>query len=278
MLATRLQNWSRICSIVPIRSVATFGRSITTIASRQSAVMPPLNTQTSTEVTTSGSQDGTRLAPFIIGVAGGTASGKTSVCRKIMKQLRKDVPEEQGVIINLSQDSFYRNLTPQETADIANFNFDHPNAFAFDEIIHCLGQLKQANPVEIPQYDFVTSSRTGQIPVQHADVILFDGILAFYTPGLQELFDLKIFVDTDADTRLARRVRRDIMHRGRDVLQVLDQYERTVKPSFESYILPTKKHADIIIPRGAENEIAIDLILQHIKFRLSSRVVSPVRI
>ncbi len=113
--------------------------------------------------------------------------------------------EEQGVIINLSQDSFYRNLTPQETADIANFNFDHPNAFAFDEIIHCLGQLKQANPVEIPQYDFVTSSRTGQIPVQHADVILFDGILAFYTPGLQELFDLKIFVDTDADTRLARR-------------------------------------------------------------------------
>ncbi|DBA99424.1 TPA: UMP-CMP kinase [Trebouxia sp. C0006] len=205
MLATRLQNWSRICSIVPIRSVATFGRSITTIASRQSAVMPPLNTQTSTEVTTSGSQDGTRLAPFIIGVAGGTASGKTSVCRKIMKQLRKDVPEEQGVIINLSQDSFYRNLTPQETADIANFNFDHPNAFAFDEIIHCLGQLKQANPVEIPQYDFVTSSRTGQIPVQHADVILFDGILAFYTPGLQELFDLKIFVDTDADTRLARR-------------------------------------------------------------------------
>jgi len=83
-----------------------------------------------------------------------------------------EVQEEQGVIINLSQDSFYRNLTPQETADIANFNFDHPNAFAFDEIIHCLGQLKQANPVEIPQYDFVTSSRTGQIPVQHADVIL----------------------------------------------------------------------------------------------------------
>ncbi|KAL0020697.1 hypothetical protein WJX77_001778 [Trebouxia sp. C0004] len=239
--------------------------------------MPPLDTQASTEVTISDSQDGARHAPFIIGVAGGTASGKTSVCRKIMQQLRKDVPEEQGVIINLSQDSFYRNLTPQETADIANFNFDHPKAFAFDEIIHCLGELKQANPVEIPQYDFVTSSRTGQIPVQHADVILFDGILAFYTPALQELFDLKIFVDTDADTRLARRVRRDIMHRGRDVLQVLDQYERTVKPSFESYILPTKKHADIIIPRGAENEIAIDLILQHIKFRLSSRVVPPVK-
>ena len=109
------------------------------------------------------------------------------------------------MIINLSQDSFYRNLTPQETADIANFYFDHPNAFAFDEIIHCLSELKQSHPVEIPQYDFVTSSRTGQIPVQHADVILFDGILAFYTPALQQLFDLKIFVDTDADTRLARR-------------------------------------------------------------------------
>ena len=175
----------------------------------------------------------------------------------------------------MSQDSFYRNLTQQETADIASFNFDHPNAFAFDEIIHCLSELKQCRPVEIPQYDFVTSSRIGQIPVQHADVILFDGILAFYTPALQQLFDLKIFVDTDADTRLARRyacslaspqlsvclvvssaqhllltacrVRRDIMHRGRDVLQVLDQYERTVKPSFESYILPTKKYADIIV-------------------------------
>lgn len=113
--------------------------------------------------------------------------------------------EDEGIIINLSQDSFYRNLTQQETADIANFNFDHPNAFAFDEIIHCLSELKQCRPVEIPQYDFVTSSRTGQVPVRHADVILFDGILAFYTPALQELFDLKIFVDTDADTRLARR-------------------------------------------------------------------------
>ncbi|DBA96054.1 TPA: UMP-CMP kinase [Trebouxia sp. C0004] len=210
MLATRLQHWSRISSSVRVRSVGSCGRSITTIASRQSAIMPPLDTQASTEVTISDSQDGARHAPFIIGVAGGTASGKTSVCRKIMQQLRKDVPEEQGVIINLSQDSFYRNLTPQETADIANFNFDHPKAFAFDEIIHCLGELKQANPVEIPQYDFVTSSRTGQIPVQHADVILFDGILAFYTPALQELFDLKIFVDTDADTRLARRYSVDV--------------------------------------------------------------------
>ena len=108
-------------------------------------------------------------------------------------------------MINLSQDSFYRNLTPAETADIANFNFDHPNAFAFDEIIHCLRELKQGRPVQIPEYDFVTSSRIGLIPVKHADVIMFDGILAFYNPALQELFDLKIFVDTDADTRLARR-------------------------------------------------------------------------
>ncbi|KAL3153901.1 hypothetical protein ABBQ32_013466 [Trebouxia sp. C0010 RCD-2024] len=164
--------------------------------------------QTSTEVAISGHQNDALASPscpFIIGVAGGTASGKTSVCRKIMEQLRKDVPEDEGIIINLSQDSFYRNLTQQETTDIANFNFDHPNAFAFDEIIHCLSELKQCRPVDIPQYDFVTSSRTGQVPVRHADVILFDGILAFYTPALQELFDLKIFVDTDADTRLARR-------------------------------------------------------------------------
>lgn len=200
-----------------------------------------MNRQASTEVAISGHQNdapASSSCPFIIGVAGGTASGKTSVCRKIMEQLRKDVPvsrfsffsvlckscawalvhkqllvsgvavllqEDEGIIINLSQDSFYRNLTQQETADIANFNFDHPNAFAFDEIIHCLSELKQCRPVEIPQYDFVTSSRTGQVPVRHADVILFDGILAFYPPALHELFDLKIFVDTDADTRLARR-------------------------------------------------------------------------
>ncbi|KAK9810102.1 hypothetical protein WJX72_004944 [[Myrmecia] bisecta] len=216
-----------------------------------------------------GTEAPTARVPFVIGVAGGTASGKTSVCDRIIRQLNSELTADEG-LLNMSMDSFYRDLTPSEQKDIANFNFDHPDAFAFDEIVHTLRDLKQGEPVHIPIYDFVTSSRRAEtIPVPRADVILFDGILAFYNPELRDLFDMKIFVDTDADTRLARRVRRDITHRGRDVLQVLDQYERTVKPSFESYILPTKKHADIIVPRGAENEVAIDLILQHIKFRLA---------
>eukprot|EP00891_Asterochloris_glomerata_P002349 jgi/Astpho2/2349/fgenesh1_pg.00044_%23_12_t len=170
--------------------------------------------------------DASNTAPFIIGVAGGTASGKTSVCTRIIEQLRREIADNTG-LVNLSQDSFYRNLTPEEHRSIADFNFDHPHAFAFDEIVECLRSLKQGRPVQIPQYDFKSSSRLPEfIAINRADVILFDGILAFHHESLRDLFDMKIFVDTDADTRLARRVRRDIVQRGRDVLQVLDQYER----------------------------------------------------
>eukprot|EP00884_Botryococcus_braunii_P020444 jgi/Botrbrau1/7083/Bobra.0165s0105.1 len=124
------------------------------------------------------------------------------------------------------------------------------------------------------QYSFVDNARlpSERLHIPSADVILFDGILAFYKPELRNLFDIKLFVDTDADTRLARRLRRDIVERGRDVLQVLSQYESTVKPSFNNYILPTKEHADIIVPGGAENEVAVHLIVQHIRWKLSHRV------
>mmetsp|Transcript_48128 Transcript_48128/g.120569 ORF Transcript_48128/g.120569 Transcript_48128/m.120569 type:complete len:173 (-) Transcript_48128:267-785(-) len=157
-------------------------------------------------------------------------------------------------------------------SNISHYNFDHPDAFDFTEIHSSLEALKRGAPVDIPQYDFVTSARLPQSThVPFADVILFDGIMAFHQPEVRGLFDLKIFVDTDADTRLARRVRRDIVERGRDIIQVLDQYEETVKPSFDSFILPTKKHADIIVPRGAENLPAIDLIHHHIRMKLLTR-------
>ncbi|KAK9841457.1 hypothetical protein WJX74_006135 [Apatococcus lobatus] len=204
----------------------------------------------------------------IIGVAGGTASGKTSVCTSIMAQLRLEFPDHTG-FVNISQDSFYRDLTEEEHINIAEFNFDHPDAFSFEEIVNTVKALKAGRQVDIPVYDFVTSARTTQtIPIAKADVVLMDGILIFYHPELRDLFDMKIFVDTDADIRLARRMRRDIVDRGRSVLSVLNQYEKFVKPSFDSYILPTKQHADIIIPRGAENAVAIDLIHQHIKWNL----------
>jgi len=221
-----------------------------------------------------GSTTQTHTKPFVIGVCGGTASGKTSVCSKIIAGLVQNKMEHKG-ILSLPQDCFYRDLTPEEAANIKSFNFDHPSAYAFPEIIAAVKSLKAGNAVDIPVYDFVTSKRLpAVVHVPYADVILFDGILAFHSPELRDLFDIKIFVDADADTRLARRIRRDIVERGRDVLAVLDQYERTVKPSFESFILPTKQYADIIVPRGGDNTVAIDLLLQHIRLKLMERASS----
>jgi uridine kinase len=133
-----------------------------------------------------------------------------------------------------------------------------------------------AGPVEIPVYDFVSHSRVKQTQsVYGADVILLEGILIFHKPELRAMFDMKIFVDVDADTRLARRVIRDINQRGRDVMGVLRQYEKFVKPSFEEYIFPTKKYADVIIPRGSDNLVAINLLVQHIQAKLDER--NPIR-
>ncbi|KAK9822248.1 hypothetical protein WJX81_006249 [Elliptochloris bilobata] len=175
-------------------------------------------------------------------------------------------------LLHVAQDSFYRNLTAAEARDIASFNFDHTSAFAYDEIYATLHALKSGRSAVVPIYDFVTSSRQhGGTLVGNAGVVLFDGILALHYPELRSLFDFKVFVDTDADTRLARRIRRDVMDRGRDVLAVLAQYERTVKPSFEEWILPTRKFADIIVPRGAENTAAIDILFQHIRYQLAER-------
>lgn len=182
-------------------------------------------------------------------------------------------------VLSISQDCFYRDLTPPERAAITSYNFDHPDAFDFTEIRATLRALRAGAGAEIPTYDFVTSARTPVATKVHTtDVILFDGILAFYDPEVRELFDLKVFVDADADTRLARRLRRDLAERGRSVETVLNQYERTVKPSFESYIAPTKKHADVIVPRGAENTVAIDLLWQTIRYRIEPHLTDgPVR-
>jgi uridine kinase len=204
--------------------------------------------------------------PFIIGVCGGTASGKTSVCEDILKKL-----ENQRVVI-ISQDSFYCALGEKQLSEVHSYNFDHPNAFDWKLLEDVLGGIKAGKRVDIPQYSFITHSRlTESTPLYGADVILFEGILAFYTQQLRETMDLKLFVDTDADTRLSRRVMRDISERGRTLQGVLHQYETFVKPAFEEYILPTKKYADVIIPRGIDNQVAIKLIVQHIRTKLDER-------
>uniref|UniRef100_A0A671K9D6 Uridine-cytidine kinase n=3 Tax=Sinocyclocheilus TaxID=75365 RepID=A0A671K9D6_9TELE len=214
--------------------------------------------------------------PFLIGVSGGTASGKSSVCEKIMELLGQNkIDRHQRQVVILSQDSFYRELTPEQKAKAlkGQFNFDHPDAFDNELVMKTLRDIIQGETVHIPVYDFVTHSRKDDfVTVYPADVVLFEGILMFYSQEIRDLFQMKLFVDTDPDTRLSRRVLRDIGERGRELEQVLNQYITFVKPAFEEFCLPTKKYADVIIPRGADNLVAINLIVQHIQDILNGGV------
>eukprot|EP01114_Cavostelium_apophysatum_P020564 TRINITY_DN6931_c0_g2_i1.p1 TRINITY_DN6931_c0_g2~~TRINITY_DN6931_c0_g2_i1.p1 ORF type:complete len:452 (-),score=92.24 TRINITY_DN6931_c0_g2_i1:114-1469(-) len=204
--------------------------------------------------------------PFMVGICGGTASGKTTVCQKIIESL-----QVRWVLV-LSMDSFYKVLTPEQKLRSTEYNFDHPDAFDVDLIVQTLQDLKAGKAVEIPEYDFKTHSRSPFSKTFYgADVIIFEGILAFYFEQLRDLFHMKIFVDDDPDIRLARRVRRDIAERGRDLNGVLNQYDKFVKPSFENYIYPTKKYADIIVPQAASNTVAIELITEHIRGKLGAK-------
>ncbi|KAE9550607.1 hypothetical protein FO519_006178 [Halicephalobus sp. NKZ332] len=205
-----------------------------------------------------------RRDPYLIGVAGGTASGKTSVCNKIIETLG----DTRKRVVIISQDSFYRNLEPEELklATSGDYNFDHPQAFDDALFKQVLMDLKAGSPVSIPHYNFVTHSRDPDqaVRIENVDVVLIEGILVFYDPEIRELFDMKIFVDTDSDIRLARRVRRDLEDRGRNICQILHQYTTFVKPAFDEFCFQTKRFADIIIPRGADNTVAIELLVQRI--------------
>lgn len=209
--------------------------------------------------------------PFLIGVAGGTASGKSTVCRRIMEKLGQDsVDHRQRQVVCISQDSFYKELDEEDDKSKAfkgMYNFDHPDAFDNELSVKTLHDILSGKVVKIPVYDFKTNSRhlDDHVTIYPADVVLFEGILVFYFAEMRDLFHMKLFVDTDSDTRLSRRVLRDIKERGRDLEQIIYQYTTFVKPAFEEFCLPTKKYADVIIPRGADNTVAIDLIVQHIQ-------------
>ncbi|KAI9137367.1 uridine kinase [Paraphysoderma sedebokerense] len=211
--------------------------------------------------------DGTPNTCYIIGIAGGSASGKTTVSQRIIQHLGPQV-------ILLSMDSFYKSLTTEQKAAAHRneYNFDHPNAFDYDIAFETLQKLRQGKSVEVPIYDFKTHSRLSETKtVYGANVIIFEGIFALYDKSVRDLMDLKIFVDTDSDIRLARRLKRDIAERGRDIKGVLQQYNRFVKPAFDDYILPTMRYADMIVPRGRDNNVAIDLISKHINRQLDER-------
>ena len=202
--------------------------------------------------------------PFLIGVAGGTASGKTTVCDLIMHNL-----QEKRVVL-IAQDSYYRGLTPEEHDNVSSYNFDHPDAIDVKSLVETLKSLLLRNPVKVPVYDFVTHSRVEEtIAVEPADVIIIEGILVLAMKEVRDLCHMKIFVDTDDDLRLARRLKRDTVDRGRSVDGVITQYTTFVKPMFDTFVSPSKKYADVIIPWAqGENTVAIDLIVQHIRTKL----------
>lgn len=202
------------------------------------------------------------VEPFIIGVSGASASGKTTVCDNIIDGLGDHR------CVSVSLDWFYHGLPPGTSP--AAYNFDHPNAFDFAALRETLSRMRAHTPVEVPVYDFATHSRVSgrTVVLPAADVVIVEGILAFYDPAIRALMHMKVFVDEDTDVCLSRRIRRDVATRGRSVESVLDQYGLFVKPAFENYILPTKRYADIILPRGGDNHVAIDLIIKHIALKL----------
>nr|CAH0098776.1 unnamed protein product [Daphnia galeata] len=211
---------------------------------------------------------GQHVEPFVIGICGGSASGKTTVTNKIIESLGHPW------VTLLSMDSFYKVLTDKQHHQAAKneYNFDHPDSFDFELLRKTLQRLKHFKSVEVPIYNFITHSRETKTKTMYgANVIIFEGILTFYNQEIVSLLDMKVFVDTDSDIRLARRLRRDISQRGRELEGVLKQYSSFVKPSFEHYIAPLMAHADIIVPRGGDNEVAISLIVQHVQTQLQLR-------
>jgi uridine kinase len=210
------------------------------------------------------------MKPLVIGLAGGTGSGKTSVANKILERLDREH------IVVIQHDSYYKDLENHNGLTSEKINFDHPDSLETDMLIQHLQQLCEGKTIYQPIYNFATHRRmveTKQIVPK--DIIIVDGILIFGEKRLRELMDIKIFVDTDADERLIRRVRRDILERGRSVEMVMNQYLNTVKPMHLEFVEPSKHWADIIIPRGADNLVAIDMVVTKIKSMIAAKSVAP---
>lgn len=201
---------------------------------------------------------------LIIGIAGGTGSGKTTVVHQIMNEL----PETEVGII--SQDSYYKETHDLSYEERAKINFDHPRAIDFDLLVQHLKDLKANKAIDQPVYSFVKHNRTSDTIHTHPrKVMIVEGILILTNPELRDMFDIKIFVHADSDERLIRRLKRDIAERGRDMEEVINRYQTTLKPMHEQFIEPTKAYADIIIPNDKYNTVAIDVVRAVINQRIS---------
>lgn len=200
---------------------------------------------------------------LIIGIAGGTGSGKTTVVRKIAERL------PQGEVVILPQDSYYRDSSHLPLEERLEINFDHPEAIEFELLEKHLKELKKGSAINQPIYSYLTCTRSDEtIPVKPCKVVIVEGILILTDKSLRNLLNLKVFVDADADDRLIRVINRDIVERGRSVNKVMERYESTVKPMHLQFIEPTKRFADLIIPQGGNNDIAIDILVRYIENNL----------
>lgn len=201
---------------------------------------------------------------LIIGIAGGTGSGKTTVVHQIMNELPAN---EVGII---SQDSYYKDNSNLSFEDRSKINFDHPRAIDFELLAEHLQALREDKVIEQPVYSFITHNRTEDTVITHpCKVMIVEGILILADAKLREMFDIKVYVHADSDERLIRRLKRDIAERGRDMEEVLNRYQTTLKPMHEQFIEPTKAHADIIIPNDRYNTVAIDVVRAVINQRIS---------
>lgn len=200
------------------------------------------------------------MAALVIGIAGGTGSGKTTVARAIGSSLPPDR------VSMIEYDSYYRDRGDLTEEERAQLNFDHPDSLESDLLVHQLTELKAGRGVDVPIYDFKTHRRDAATHrIEPTPVIILEGILVFVEPAVRELLDIKIFVDTDADIRIFRRIRRDIEVRGRTFESVREQYYRTVRPMHMQFVEPSKRWADLIIPEGGNNRVALDLILAKLR-------------
>jgi uridine kinase len=206
---------------------------------------------------------------LIVGIAGGSGSGKTTLANSIIQRLGTEF------IDYLPYDAYYRDLSNLSADQRDRINFDHPDSLETELLVRHIHQLISGESIDLPIYDFATHLRNkNSIQIQPKPIILVDGILIFYKPDLRGIFDLKLFVDSDADIRFIRRLQRDICERGRSIDSVIHQYLTTVRPMHEKFVEPTKQYADIIIPGGGMNAEALDLVIKRIRDLLSSSVKS----
>ena len=206
------------------------------------------------------------LKPLIIGIAGGSGSGKSTVASNVAELLTT------SSVAFIDMDAYYKNFPELTLEQRRQLNWDHPDAFDYDLLCRHLEALSRRQAIEKPEYDFVTHLRRPQtISIDPADVVVIDGILLFVDDHVRDLCDVKVFVDADADIRLIRRLQRDTRDRGRPLDEVIDQYLSTVQPMHLQFVEPSKRYADVIVPRGGHNAIAIEMIVAKIQRRLQAR-------